>query len=244
MALKALIFDVDGTLAETEELHRLAFNRAFEEAGLSWHWDQPLYRRLLKVTGGRERIEAHAAETGSAGVDAPALHKRKTAFYKAAMEDSAIRLRTGVGRLIQVGLDSGLALAIATTTSRSNVDALFRATLGLEVLDRFRSVRTGEDVRAKKPDPEVYRLVLEDLGLAAAECVAFEDSANGLRAAKALGIPTVVTPGIYTGNDDFYGADRVLPDLGLLFEPADPFPGNCPPGFADLLEGARGRVPA
>jgi HAD superfamily hydrolase (TIGR01509 family) len=244
MGLRALIFDVDGTLAETEELHRLAFNRAFEEAGLSWHWDQPLYARLLKVTGGRERIEAYAGEIGAAGIDAAALHTAKTAFYKTAMEDSAIRLRAGVEWLIQFGLDNSLALAVATTTSRSNVEALFRATLGLGLLGRFRSVRTGEDVRVKKPDPEVYRLVLDDLGFAAVDCVAFEDSANGLKAAKALGIPTVITPGIYTADDDFTGADCVLDDLGLLFEQTGTFPENCPSCLPDLLEGTRRCVPA
>lgn len=244
MALKALIFDVDGTLAETEELHRRAFNRAFEEAGLSWLWDQPLYARLLKVTGGRERIEAYAAEAGTAGIDAATLHKRKTAFYKAAMIGSAIRLRAGVEELVQFGFESGLALVIATTTSRSNVDALFRATLGQEVLDRFQSVRTGEDVRVKKPDAEVYRLVLEDLGLAATECVAFEDSANGLKAAGALGIPTVVTPGIYTGDDDFTSADCLLESLDLLFGEDRKYAGNCPPGLVNLLDDNGARVPA
>lgn len=244
MALKALIFDVDGTLAETEELHRLAFNRAFEEAGLSWHWDQPLYGRLLKVTGGRERIEAYAGEAGAAGIDAAALHKTKTAFYKSSMEESAIQLRTGAGKLIQFGLDNGLALAIATTTSRSNVEALFQATLGLEILSRFQSVRTGEDVQVKKPDPEVYRLVLDDLGFTATDCVAFEDSANGLKAAKAVDIPTVVTPGVYTGEHDFVGADCILDNLSLVFAGRGTAERNCPSHLMNLVEGDCAHVPA
>ena len=235
MVLKALIFDVDGTLAETEDLHRMAFNRAFAGAGIEWFWDQAVYGRLLKVTGGRERIMAYAEDTGTSGIDAAALHKSKTGCYKEAMAESAIALRDGVERLIGLGLERGLSLGIATTTSRTNVDSLFRATLGPDMLDRFRSVRTGEDVSVKKPDPEVYRLVLDDLGVRASESIAFEDSANGLRAAKALGIPTLVTPGIYTSKDDFTGADCVLDSLGRLFEPsARPIP-DCPAPLLDAL---------
>jgi len=228
MALKALIFDVDGTLAETEELHREAFNRAFADAGISWFWSRPVYGRLLQVTGGRERILAYAEETGTCRVDAAALHKVKTGYYKQAMSGSAIALRDGVERLIGLALEQGLSLGIATTTSRSNVDSLFQATLGMEMLGRFRSVRTGEDVGAKKPDPEVYRLVLDDLGVGAQESIAFEDSANGLRAARALGIPTLITPGIYTREDDFTGAECILDSLGHLFDPQSGSVHCCP----------------
>lgn len=220
MTLKALIFDIDGTLAETEEFHRLAFNKAFNEAGLPWYWNQAVYGRLLKVTGGRERILAYAEETCTPGIDAATLHKSKTGFYKHAMAQNTIELRDGVERLIKVGLENGLALAIATTTSRPNVDSLFAATLGADVLSRFQSVRTGEDVAAKKPDPEVYQLVLDDLGIKPEEGYAFEDSANGLKAARKLGIPTLVTPGIYTRDDDFSGADCITESLGNLFEPS------------------------
>lgn len=231
MPLKALIFDVDGTLAETEELHRMAFNRAFADAGISWYWSRTVYGRLLKVTGGRERILAYAEETGTSGIDAVALHKAKTGYYKEAMGDSAIALRDGVERLIGRALQQGLALGIATTTSRSNVDSLFQATLGMDTLGRFHSVRTGEDVSVKKPDPEVYRLVLEDLGLNAANAIAFEDSANGLKAAKGLGIRTVITPGIYTAEEDFAGADCIVDSLDHLFTAQSGSARCCPTLF-------------
>lgn len=244
MPLKALIFDVDGTLAETEELHRMAFNRAFADAGISWFWSRTVYGRLLKVTGGRERILAYAEETGTPGIDATALHKVKTGFYKDAMADSAIALRDGVERLIGFGLEHGLSLGIATTTSRSNVDSLFQATLGQDVLDRFHSVRTGEDVRVKKPDPEVYRLVLDDLGLNAADAIAFEDSANGLKAAKALGLRTLITPGIYTADDDFTGADCILDSLDHLFTQEVDVTPDCPTLLHDTLGVARMRAGA
>ena len=217
MSVRALIFDVDGTLAETEELHRIAFNRTFAEAGLPWNWDRDLYRELLKVTGGRERIEAYAQRTGAEGIDAPALHRCKTEVYNELMVPGTVELRPGVEDLLRRARSAGIDLAIATTTSRPNVVGLLRATLGEDALGWFRSVRTGEDTTRKKPDPEVYRLVLGDLGYLPEDCLIFEDSENGLRAAKAVHVPTVITPSIYTGDDDFSGADYIFKNLDEPF---------------------------
>jgi beta-phosphoglucomutase-like phosphatase (HAD superfamily) len=213
MLVRALIFDVDGTLAETEEIHRAAFNQTFHEAGLDWLWTEDDYRRLLLVTGGRERIAAYAGEIGVADLDIPALHRRKTELFNDKLRRGPIALRPGVEQLISAGRERGLHLAIATTTSRPNVISLIEATLGGEAIGWFASIRTGEDVARKKPDPEVYRLVLGDLGLDASECVAFEDSANGLRAAQGAGIPTVITPSLYTQGEDWTGAEMVLDSL-------------------------------
>ena len=220
MPVRALIFDVDGTLAETEELHRAAFNAAFAEAGLRWFWTEGLYARLLEVPGGRERMAAYADETRSAPVDIPTLHRRKTGIYNERIRSGDIALRPGVERLIRKAREDGVTLAIATTTSRANVISLLAATLGEGALSWFASMRTGEDVRRKKPDPEVFRLVLADIEMDGADCIAFEDSANGLRAALAAGIPTIVTPSVYTRGDDFAGAALVLRDLD---EPDDPW---------------------
>jgi len=224
MTVRALIFDVDGTLAETEELHRIAFNRAFAEAGLPWTWDRKLYGDLLKVAGGRERIEAHASRVGAQAVDAPALHRRKTELYNEAMVPGLVELRPGVEDLLRRARTIGLDLAIATTTSRANVVGLMRGTLGEDALGWFRSIRTGEDTSRKKPDPEVFQRVLDDLGHRPEDCLIFEDSENGLRAAQAAHVPVVITPSIYTGEDDFSGADYIFKNLGepfsiLKFEP-------------------------
>jgi HAD superfamily hydrolase (TIGR01509 family) len=213
MPVRALIFDVDGTLAETEEIHRAAFNAAFTETGIGWFWTVDMYARLLKVTGGRERIAAYGDEIGSLPGDIPALHRRKTDIYNERIRSGGIALRPGVERLIRTAREHKLTLAIATTTSRPNVISLIMATLGESAVAWFASIRTGEDVSRKKPDPEVFNLVLADLGQAAADCVAFEDSANGLKAALAAGIPTIVTPGIYTQDEDFAAAAFVLKNL-------------------------------
>jgi HAD superfamily hydrolase (TIGR01509 family) len=213
MPIRALIFDVDGTLAETEESHRAAFNEAFAEAGLSWIWTVNDYGRLLKITGGKERIAAYVAEIGCEPVDIPALHRRKTALYNESIGGGDIMLRAGVERLLRSAREHGALLAIATTTSRPNVTSLIAATLGESAVGWFASIRTGEDVTRKKPDPEVFKLVLADLAIPPADCLAIEDSANGLKAALAAGIPTIVTPSLYTADEEFSGAALLLRDL-------------------------------
>lgn len=212
MSLRALIFDVDGTLAETEEAHRTAFNLAFTEAGLKWHWDKPLYRELLQITGGRERIRHFTTTIGETVSDAAvtALHHRKNALYAERVDAGGLTLRPGIARVTREAMDAGVRLGIATTTSRANLIALLDRLLPNV---RFDAIVVGEDVLAKKPDPEAYRLVLRRLAMPAQDCVAIEDSRNGLRAARACGIATVVTPSAYTDHEAFTGAALVRASL-------------------------------
>jgi HAD superfamily hydrolase (TIGR01509 family) len=214
MTIRAVVFDVDGTLAETEDLHRRSFNQSFAEHGLDWNWDRTLYTELLGITGGRERIVAYARRIGRQ-VDAGALHARKTELYNRTIQEGAIALRPGVAALIDHARHRGLLLAIGTTTSRPNVASLLQLTLGAQALRLFASIRTGEDVSAKKPDSEVYRLVLSDLGLDGPECLCIEDSRNGLLAARDAGMRTVITPSQFTCHEDFSGADLILRNLTM-----------------------------
>lgn len=217
--LKALIFDVDGTLAETEELHRFAFNRTFAEHGLDWSWDRDVYRALLDVSGGKERIR-HYVETRGASIPGEpghfvgGLHARKTAIYTELIADGGVELRPGVRQVIETAAANGVRLAIATTTSRSNVCALLHSAFGNDADGLFEAICAGDCVPAKKPAPDVYVEALRRLSLSAEDCLAIEDSRNGLLAAHAAGIPTIVTPGIYTDDQDFAEALAVLPDLG------------------------------
>jgi beta-phosphoglucomutase-like phosphatase (HAD superfamily) len=228
--IEALIFDVDGTLADTEEVHRTAFNLAFERFRLGWEWDKLLYRELLNTTGGKERMAAYierlglpAAETRSLLGLLPDVHAQKTRFYAAVVNDGALPLRDGVLRLIDEALAAGCRLAIASTTTAVNIDALLQSTMGARGLDIFSVIACGDQVPAKKPAPDIYKLALRHLDLPADRVVAFEDSANGLRAATAAGLFTVVTPTYWTEDSDFSHAGLLLPSLG---DPARPLAGE------------------
>jgi HAD superfamily hydrolase (TIGR01509 family) len=215
--LRAIIFDVDGTLAETEELHRRAFNEAFVGAGLEWYWDRDLYRELLKVTGGKERIRHFIKHHRPKPVVHPSglvddLHRRKTAVYTARVTAGDIQFRPGMAELILDARRRGLVIAIATTTSRPNVDALLTARFGRESIGWFATIATGDTVRRKKPAPDLYLAVLAALGIEAAEAVAVEDSWNGVRAARSAGLPVVAVPSLYSAADDFSEATLVLQD--------------------------------
>ncbi|WP_407493002.1 HAD-IA family hydrolase [Pseudooceanicola sp. MF1-13] len=216
MTLQALIFDVDGTLAETEDLHRHAFNQTFAAAGLDWHWTQDDYRDLLKVTGGKERMRFHRDQRREAGPDdatIATLHRDKTDRYGQAIAAGDIVLRPGVRSLVAQAREEGLALAIATTTSRANVDALIRACWRAPADEVFDVIAAGDEVDAKKPAPDVYELALTRLGVPPNAALAFEDTRNGVLSATAAGLRVVVTPSVYSAGEDFADASVVLRDL-------------------------------
>lgn len=221
--LRALIFDVDGTLADTESAHCAAFNHAFGELGLGWHWDETLYTELLEISGGKERILHYwkrvnpdmTALNGHAVQDTVArIHELKTAHYEAAVSSGEVALRPGVLALIDEALAEGLQLAIATTTSPVNIAALLRQAMGPAWRHNFSAIGDASSAPIKKPHPQVYLQMLEALKLDARDCLAFEDSGNGLKAATLAGLATIITPTRYTRHHDFSRALHVLPDLG------------------------------
>lgn len=225
--LKALLFDVDGTLADTEDGHLIAFNHTFEQYGLDWNWSEELYDELLSVTGGRERIRYYIDQYNPT-FDRPAdldafirqLHKDKTEYFVQLMKEGGIPLRPGVKRLINEAREQGIRLAISTTTTPANVEALLTSAMDPDAMSWFEVIAAGDMVPAKKPAPDVYFYTLEKLGLGAEECIALEDSGNGIRSSLGAGIKTIIATNKYTHGHDFSGAVIVLDQWG---EPGQPF---------------------
>lgn len=219
--LKALLWDVDGTLAETErDGHRVAFNQAFEAQGLPWRWDEAYYGQLLNITGGRERLRADMARRSDAPAAAAerdalvdALHRRKTVIYTALVRQTGIPLRPGAAELIAEARDAGLRQAITTTTSRANVDALLGLHFGPHWREVFEVAVCGEDVGRKKPDPEVFQRALQALRLGPLDAVALEDSPGGVAAAIAADVPVVVPRSAYFAHATIEGAIAIGPGL-------------------------------
>lgn len=225
ITLQALIFDVDGTLADTERVHLAAFNHAFREMGLDWVWDEALYTELLTISGGKERIlhywkqvhpDVKALNAQDLNDRIGRIHELKTAAYEHAVNTGEVSLRPGVLKLMDEALAAGLQLAIATTTSPVNIAALLRHAIGFDWRMNFSAIGDASTAPVKKPHPQVYLQMLTALQLPASQCLAFEDSNNGLRAATAAGLATIVTPNNFTAHHDFTGALRVVPDLSQV----------------------------
>jgi len=219
--IKALIFDCDGVLVDTErDAHRVGFNKAFKEMGIDAEWDVDLYGKLLLVAGGKERMRAYFDEYGwpeGAETDAQKnelivkLHKTKTEITAGLVSD--LPVRPGILRIIDEAIAAGVKLGVCTTSNPKFIDAVLDL-FGQERKARFDFVHAGDIVARKKPAPDIYLLALETLGLPPQECMVIEDSRNGLLAARGAGLPTLITTSTYTVDEDFTGAVKVVPELG------------------------------
>lgn len=219
--MKALIFDCDGVLADTErDGHRAAFNRAFAQRGYKFQWDEALYGKLLKIAGGKERMRYYfdhygwpANETDRDALIAQ-LHKSKTEHFMKILESGQIPLRSGVARFVDEAIAAGILLAVCSTSNEKAVNLLAEKLLGRKRKEAFAVILAGDVVKRKKPDPEIYLLAAEKLGVKPADCIVVEDSRNGLLAAKAAGMKCVITKNGYTEKEDFSEADLVVAELG------------------------------
>ncbi|WP_428087241.1 HAD-IA family hydrolase [Candidatus Thioglobus sp.] len=234
MALEVLIFDVDGTLANTErDGHLVAFNLAFKELDLDWSWSHELYHELLNVTGGQLRIKHYVNNykpdfaVEDLNAFAASVHGLKTQIYVRLVNAGKIPLRPGVKRLFIEARAAGLRMAIATTTTPANVDALITNTLGKEALGWFEVIGAGDVVPNLKPAGDIYTYVLEQMSVDADKCLAFEDSYNGIISATQAGLKTLITVNEYTNTHEFKGACAVLNHLGEVNQPFELITGNA-----------------
>lgn len=219
-ALQAILFDCDGVIADTErDGHRVAFNDAFAAEGLAVQWNERRYGELLTTGGGKERMRRYFDESGwpvppEERDDLIArLHKAKTDRFLQLISDGRLPLRPGVQRLVDEALEAGVQVAVCSTSNERAVAGIVRANMGEERLAKI-PIFAGDVVPAKKPDPAIYRLAAEQLGLEPQRCLVIEDSNNGVRAAHGAGMPCIITVSSYTANEDFSLARQVVPDLG------------------------------
>ncbi len=227
MDIQAIIFDVDGTVAETADLHRAAYNRAFQEHGLSWHWDREIYSQLVPVefTLSKLRLFASAVRQSGRGHAPSATELAQIAALKARaychlLRQGRARLRPGVARLMKEAQHAGMALGAVSTSTRAETQALLSVTLGFHGMGWFSSLKTAENANIYAPERSLYQAVLDDFCIDGARAVAIDDSASGAEGSARCGLSCVITPSLYTASNRFNPDALVLSDLG---EPAAPF---------------------
>lgn len=218
--LKAIIWDCDGVLAETEkDGHRVAFNRVFEEEGLGVEWDVETYGEKLKIAGGKERMRTvvfaddFTKDVGDKDEYIKKLHKRKTDLYLEGVDEGKMPPRAGVERIMRAAHDRGIRLAIASTSNERAVRGI-ASQLGDDVFSWFEHILGGDVVPKKKPAPDIYLLAAEKLGLDPSECLVVEDTENGYRAARAAGMKVLVTRSQYSKEESFPDAMIDVESLG------------------------------
>ncbi len=233
MLLSAVLFDVDGTMAETEDLHRRSFNESFKEFNLDWYWDEPIYRELINIGSGKERIEYYIKRAWPEMLDyknlskyIDSIHKVKNEIFEDFIMESEVKMRPGVMRLINELKEKEIRIAIVSSTSENNLITLFEKGLGVDPKLTFDLIAHGDCTQNKRPSPEIYEWVLERLRLPSQSCIAIEDSLRGVESAKNSNINVLVTPSIFTRGEDFTDAKLVVSDLGEEDRPFEKIKGN------------------
>jgi len=226
MLLSAVLFDVDGTISETEDFHRKSFNEAFKEFNLDWFWDEAIYKELINIGDGKERIEYYIKRAWPEMLEYKnltkyinSIHKVKNEIFKDFIMDCDIKFRPGVVRLINELRENNVRIAIVSSTTQDDLFTLFKNGLNMDPNTTFDLIAHGDCTEKKRPSPEIYEWILEKLRIAPQSCVAIEDSLRGLRSAVNANINVLVTPSIYTKNEDFKEANIVVSSLGEYDEP-------------------------
>ncbi len=233
MLLSAVLFDVDGTISETEELHRKSFNESFKEFNLDWFWDEAIYKELINIGSGVERIEYYIKRAWPEMMEYKnlakyinSIHKVKNEIFEDYIVESEIKPRPGVIRLINELKENKIRIAIVSSTSESNLLKLFKEGLNIDPLTTFDLIAHGDCTKNKRPSPEIYEWILEKLRLPPQSCIAIEDSLRGLESAKSAELNILATPSIFTKEEDFSNAKLVISNLGEPDAPFETIKGN------------------
>lgn len=227
MLLSAVFFDVDGTIAETEELHRKSFNESFKEFNLDWFWDKPIYKELINIGGGKERIQHYMKRAWPEMLEyknlskyIDSIHKVKNEIYEDYVKEEKLTFRPGVKRLISELKENKIRIALVSSSSKTNIENLLLNGLQFKSIEFFDLIAHGDSTKNKKPSPEIYEWALEKLKLSAQSCIAIEDSPRGIDSAVSAKIKVIATPSELTIDENFEAADLVVSDLG---DPGMPF---------------------
>jgi len=233
MLLSAVLFDVDGTIAETEDFHRRSFNESFREFNLDWFWDEAIYKELINIGGGKERIEYYIRRAWPEMLDYKnltkyinSIHKVKNEIFEDYVVESEIKPRPGIVRLIKELKENNIRIAIVSSNSEENLHTLFKQGLNIDPNKTFDLIAHGDCTKNKRPSPEIYEWILEKLRLPSQSCIAIEDSPRGVEAAHNANLNTLVTPSIFTKDEDFREVKLVLSDLGETNKPFEKIKGE------------------
>ena len=213
--IKACIFDVDGTIAETEGIHLQAFNEAFKEFKVAWNWSKPTYKALLEIAGSENRIRYFNLKTKSNFSNdlIRELVKQKTKIYQEKLLSKSFYVRPGVLELVDALKKSKIKIGVATSTSMDNAMKLFSLIWGNEAQNLFSVISTPKLNVNNKPAPDLYNIALQDLKVRPENVVAIEDSKIGLKSTKAASISTILAPSEFTRGDNFSDADLIVENL-------------------------------
>tara|TARA_B100001248_G_C27242029_1_gene389797 strand:- start:32 stop:787 length:756 start_codon:yes stop_codon:yes gene_type:complete len=233
MLLSAVLFDVDGTISETEDFHRKSFNEAFKEFNLDWFWDEAIYKELINIGDGKERIEYYIKRAWPEMLEYKnltkyinSIHKVKNEIFKDFIMDSGITFRPGVLRLINELRENNIRIAIVSSTTQEDLLTLFKNGLNMDPTSTFDLIAHGGCTENKRPSPEIYEWILEKLRIPPQSCVAIEDSLRGLRSAVNANINVLVTPSLYTKTENFEEANIVVSSLGEYEKPFEVIKGK------------------
>ena len=200
--MKAILFGSIGTLIETSDLQREAFNQAFKEAGLDWYWDQEDYTKLLKKSGGTKRIEDFA-EKNNTIVDAKKIRERKTQIYNDKINSTFVPPREGVLDVLEYAHKNNIKIGFVTSTTPDNIDAVFKTLNNQIKKNHFDFIGNNSQINEPKPAPDIYIKALNSLELKSSECIAIEDTVESALSADRAKIKCIAFPGLFHVDDDF-----------------------------------------